>query len=117
MISLDLEMELKSETNQREHWSKKARRVKAQREHVFWAFKAERPEKPELPVYVKLTRIAPRRFDDDNLRSAFKAVRDQVSEWLGVDDADSRVEWLYEDRKGAPKEKRVIIEITAWSWE
>lgn len=116
MIQIDLDMELKSEANQREHWAKKARRVKAQREHVMWAFKAERPDKPELPVTVTLTRIAPRRFDDDNLRGAFKAVRDQVAEWLGVDDADPQVEWGYADRKGKPKEKRVIIEIGSWPW-
>lgn len=109
-------MTLKSETNQREHWASKARRVKAQRQHVAWAFKAERPDRPELPVIVKLTRIAPRRLDDDNLRAAFKAVRDQVAEWLGVDDADPQVEWHYEDRNGAPKEKRVLIEISNWPW-
>jgi hypothetical protein len=53
-----------------------------------------------LPVRVTLTRYGHKRQDDDNLRRTLKSVRDVVAEWLGVDDADKRVRWVYRDRPG-----------------
>lgn len=67
--------------------------------------------RPSLPLVVTLVRIAPRELDDDNLRGAFKAMRDAVAEWLGVDDADPRVEWAYGQKRAGPREYRVGIEI------
>ncbi len=40
-----------------------------------------------FPVVVTLSRMAPRLLDDDN--PEVKAVRDQVAEWLGVNDGDT----------------------------
>lgn len=54
--------------------------------------------KPPLPVHVVLNRVGnnKRPMDDDNLRSAFKYVRDAVALWLGVDDGDTdNVTWGY----------------------
>jgi hypothetical protein len=31
----------------------------------------------------------------DSLRSASKSVADQIAEWIGLDDADPRITWLY----------------------
>ena len=42
-----------------------------------------------------LVRCSPRKLDDDNLASAFKAIRDEVAKQLGVDDGGDRVEWVY----------------------
>jgi hypothetical protein len=50
---------------------------------------------PTWPVAVTFTRISPGYLDDDNLRGAFKAYRDGVADWLGVDDRDARVSWDY----------------------
>jgi hypothetical protein len=45
---------------------------------------------------VKFTRIGPIKLDaDDNLRYAFKTIKDQVADWLGVDDGQPNVRWLY----------------------
>ena len=60
---------------------------------------------------IVLTRISPRRFDDDNLRAAFKAVRDGVADWLGVADNDPRVTWQYRQERGQPKQHAVRIEV------
>jgi hypothetical protein len=65
--------------------------------HLRMSSFAEDP--PALPVVVTLTRIAPRRLDSDNLQGGCKAARDEVAAWLGVDDADPRVEWRYEQSK------------------
>ena len=56
-------------------------------------------ERPALPCSIRLTRCAPRTLDSDNLQAALKATRDSVAEWLGIDDADPRVRWLYEQEK------------------
>jgi len=66
--------------------------------------------RPALPCTVLMTRIAPRKLDDDNLRGAFKAVRDQVAAWLGVDDADPRVTWAYAQERGAVREYKARLD-------
>jgi hypothetical protein len=60
---------------------------------------------------IVLTRIAPRKLDTDNLASGFKAVRDGIAEWLGIDDGDSRLDWQYRQRNGGVKVYRVEVEI------
>lgn len=71
-------------------------------------------DRGELPAVVELTRISPGYLDDDNLRGAFKAHRDGVADWLGIDDRDDRVQWRYAQR-GCPLREAafsVAIEFT-----
>jgi len=83
------------------HWSVRAARVKSQRYTVAWSLRPHAP--PSLPVTVTLTRIAPRKLDaHDNLPRSFKAVADQVSEWLGVKDNNPGIKWQYSQRSGGP---------------
>lgn len=43
------------------------------------------------PNAIRFVRLAPRALDDDNLRTAFKPIRDQVCAWLaGNNSADAR---------------------------
>lgn len=86
--------------NAREHWSARARRVKAERRAVAWSLAGK--QRPPVPCTVRLTRVSPRgTADDDNLAGAMKAVRDQVAEWLGVDDKDrASVRYVYAQRRG-----------------
>lgn len=98
-----------SEANTYGHWSKRAKRAKAQREAAYLSF--TKAELPALPSVVTLIRVAPRTLDDDNLRGALKACRDGIADRLGVDDADPRVEWRYAQEKGEPKEFGVVVEI------
>ena len=97
-----------SEANVREHWSRKARRAKAQRSAAFFYVR-----KHPLPCVVTLTRVAPRVLDDDNLRGALKAVRDGVADRLGVDDGSPEVEWRYGQRRGLPRQYGVEVSIEA----
>lgn len=46
-------------------------------------------------VIVTLTRVGPRRLDDDNLAGSLKGVRDAIAAALGVDDRDPKVQWVY----------------------
>lgn len=87
------------------HWTVRAKRVKAQRQAVAWSLPRV---KPPLPVVITLCRIAPRSLDaHDNLPRAFKAVADQVAEWLGVEDRDERLTWRYSQRSAGGR--RVLL--------
>ena len=53
---------------------------------------------PKLPVIVTITRIGPRKLDDDNLAAACKYVRDQIAAIYGVDDGSDQYTWKYVQR-------------------
>ena len=96
-MTLHIPIMLYSEANQREHYMAKARRVKWQRHTVmtFLVFNIPRRRPPRKAVL--LTRLMGKRqreFDDDNIRSAFKAVRDAVAKYFRVDDG-KRCPWTW----------------------
>ena len=107
---IDVPIRTVSEANSRDHWAKKARRVKAQRDVVgmYLGIYFSQHRKPSLPCVVRLTRSGGRHLDDDNLRSALKAVRDEVAKWLNINDGGTLVKWEYAERKA--KTQSVIIE-------
>jgi hypothetical protein len=98
VLRLELPIRTVSVANQREPWHRKHARDKAQKQALALALNPL--GRPELPVIVKLTRIAERRLDDDNLRSAFKATRDYIAKvWLRSDDGDpalTGITWEYD---------------------
>lgn len=97
-----------SEANSTEHWSKKHKRHKAQKNLILLAFKIH-SLKIELPCVIKLIRLSPRLLDDDNLLSAFKFIRDEISSQLipglapGRADSDPRIKWEYNQEKSKTK--------------
>lgn len=97
-------------TNQRIHHMKLARQKRSERDAVSWSWRQARPQ-VKLPMVVKLTRVAPRELDDDNLVASCKAVRDQIAAELDVDDRDKRIKWEYAQRKGKTREYAVEIEV------
>jgi len=110
MIEVTVDMKIVSVANIRMHWAVKARLVKSQRQKAFNALCAVAAPIP-LPCTIVLTRVAPRALDGDNLQSAFKATRDGVADWLGVDDGDKRLDWQYRQRSDGVKVYRVEIEV------
>lgn len=120
MIRLTLPIRTVSEKNQREFWAKKARRVKAQRQAFALVFGAKRLTKEQFGELdsirsggkrglVTLTRIAPRTLDDDNVRQALSAFRDETAACLCIDDRDPRVTWDYAQRRGKAGEYGVEV--------
>ena len=107
MIAVRIPLQTINPLNKREHHMVRCRRVKSEREATAWAFMGQRV--PDLPVDVALTREAARTMDTDGLAASFKGVRDQVAEWLGLDDADPRVSWSYAQAKA--KGFNVLVEI------
>lgn len=76
------------------NWQARRARSRGQRAAVHKALAPYEP--PALPVEILLTRTGWNHLDEhDNLRLACKSVVDQVAEWLGVDDRDPRIRWMY----------------------
>lgn len=115
VVTFEVPLRLVNGTNAREHHFAAARRVKRQRQDFvmfarsmgFMPFvKFYTPKPPRtyaiarweppytLPLVVTITRLGPRRLDDDGATASAKHVRDQLAELLGVNDNDSRVRWI-----------------------
>ena len=100
MIVVDIPVRIISEANSRQHWRKAAARKRVHRmtARTVLQFHPKPKGEPEL-FTITLTRVAPRKLDDDNLASGFKAVRDGVADWLGIDDGSPRIKWQYAQHK------------------
>lgn len=94
-----------SEANQRCHWTVRANRFASQKATLLVALTsvgwAKSP--PFDRAEVTLTRLGGRGLDSDNLAGSFKAVRDALADWLGVDDGSDRVAWHYGQRPGGER--------------
>lgn len=122
MIKIPLQLE--SEANCSEHWTKSSKRHRMQRSVVNSYLKKYLPVIPKLPVCVTLIRYSPRQFDYDNTITAFKYVRDQVSDHVlgykysktgkrlfGRNDSSDKILWQYDIKKTTEKEEYITIEI------
>lgn len=114
VITLNLPLRTVSLTNAREHWSTKAKRARTERNvaHYAWLLREGRGLYVGEGATITLTRVGPRKLDDDNLASSLKHVRDQVAAELGVDDGSPRLRWLYEQERGVYA-VRVRVEIAS----
>ena len=97
MIQVRIPIRTVSALNAREHWRVRQRRAKSEREAVAWAMSCT--VAVPIPCVVTIIREGKGTLDDDNLQGAGKHVRDAVADWLGVNDNDKRVSWMYEQRK------------------
>lgn len=101
-----------SALNAREHWRARSRRVKKEREATAWMLLLDKTAKPAMPCTVRMTRVGPSNgLDDDAIPGACKGVRDQIAEWLGINDRDPRVKWECAQRRA--KEWGVEVEFIA----
>ncbi len=105
-----LPIKLECATNKREHWTVIAKRKQEQRmlagmyTHQVW-------RADEGNFTITITRIGLRKMDSDNLATSAKYVRDGVADALGIDDGDSRIEWVYKQEIG--REYGCKVEITS----
>jgi hypothetical protein len=100
VIVVTLPIKIVSEANLRQHWRKAAARKKLHRQTARLVLQQHaRPMGETEQFTVTLTRVAPRKLDDDNLASGFKAVRDGIADWLGIDDGSPRIRWQYAQHK------------------
>jgi hypothetical protein len=101
-VTYKLEIPLKtiSVGNSREHKFVKMGRVQKERRTValFFPWQLRGAMKYPLAVCrVKLTRFGRGTLDeDDNLPASMKAVRDEISKQLGIDDGEKRIKFAYD---------------------
>ena len=77
--------------NAREHWGKKARRAKQERQLGF----ITTPVGLSTPITVNLVRLGPRKMDDDGLAASFKNLRDGIADKIGVNDGSDLIKFSY----------------------
>lgn len=120
MAKVKIPIKIASEANNNDHWRLKSKRHMIQKAIVRSYMKLLRL--PELPATITMTRYAPRPYDDDNIRSAFKYVRDAVSEHIlgeidgkkyqaGRADNDPRLNWVYAQEKTVQEEYYITIQV------
>ena len=101
LIVVVLPLKIISEANSRDYWRKSAARKKLHRATARALLQSYARPMHAGPIGITLTRRGPRRLDDDNLASGFKAARDGVADWLGIDDGSERLTWAYAQAPGA----------------
>jgi hypothetical protein len=99
-----------SEANRRDGWQAKYRRKRKQQEDFTLLWRSAK-QKVELPATVIFTRCSCRILDDDNLRSAFKAIRDSLAKEIGIDDGSPLIKFDYRQEKIKKGEIYFTVEI------
>lgn len=99
--------------NTRHAWQASHSAKKKEREALLYGWVAAGKPKPPFPATITFVRIAPRALDEgDNLASAFKAMRDELADRLGVrDDRRGPITWAYAQERGAPNTYAVRVEM------
>lgn len=110
MITVELPIKTVAGLNAREHWRKRAARVKVEREAASWSL-LSRKWILRVPCTVTLTRLSAGTLDFDNLVGAFKGARDGVADALGVADNHPGIEWRYAQERCPRGSYGVRIEI------
>ena len=91
-----------------------ASRAKSQRTGATTMCWAKFGAPPAPPLTITITRVAPAELDTDNLAASAKHVRDGVSDWLGINDKDKRLQWRYEQEKQGKGVYGVKIRVQTW---
>ncbi len=110
LVEFVIPVEIKSEMNLREHWRTRNARFKDHKKFVALCWPRNRHNLryvPKIPVLVTLTwlRPEPQAMDDDNLAGGFKAIRDAIAGWMGVDDGMiPKIKFEYRQAEGAPSD-------------
>lgn len=127
-ISWELPIKTVSEMNSSEHWTLKRKRHRQQQLFIRLSYHRYAHD-IKVPCRVKLTRLAPRLLDSDNLPCSMKYIRDEISECIfpekggfyrtkkgtlkpkkGHADNDPRVTWIYHQEKAVNLGIRIEIE-------
>lgn len=117
MIEFTIPIRVISEANQREHWTVKNRRKKAQQGEtavaLFIAHIPQRTKPPSDKLFFTLTRHGQNALDTDNLAGSFKHVQDAIAKWFGVDDGDTeKIAFDYQQVATGKREYFVNVQIS-----
>jgi hypothetical protein len=123
MKTLKWQLPLKtvSEANCFEHYQVKSKRHRQQKRIIrLWSIENNVRATTPLPCTIKLVRLANRELDEeDNLRMAFKYVKDYIADELipglapGRADGDKRIKWEYGQEKSNLLSIRIEVSFSA----
>lgn len=88
-------MQLVSAANVHAHWRVRHKHVATERAVVRAMLGPRMPQSPTWHVVIAIRR--PRAMDTDNMAMACKAMRDEIADWLGLDDRTDRIAWTIRD--------------------
>jgi hypothetical protein len=113
---LNVDIPVRTVSNAREHHFAHARRVKLERTATFYAWREAggRPLQPGETARITLTRVGVGQLDEhENLPHSFKGCVDEIAACLGLPKQDNspRLSWAYEQRRGGPREYRVLVRV------
>lgn len=115
-VEIFLNLRTISETNNFDHWTKKHKRHKKQKNILFWAFQEVR-EFVRLPCKIKYIRYAPKELDSfENLPTSFKYLNDALCAEITGDhrpgraDGDKRITLSADQVKSKNYGVKIIIE-------
>jgi hypothetical protein len=111
-MSIEIYLPLRTRTpgNGRRHWAVDAKEAREQRNVSKLFVRGTSRVLPPFPVKVTLTRIGPRKMDQQNLGGALKHIIDGIADAYGVDDGDERWEFIFKQEKNKDYGVRVLIE-------
>ncbi len=97
--------------NQKKHWAEEYKNNSLKNTIVkMYLNNLDLFENDEEPIDICMTRVAPKRFDEDNFIFSCKALRDCIADHLlpglapGRADGDEKLKFVYDQRKGSPGE-------------
>lgn len=97
IFSIEVPIILHSPNGNYEVWQVRHSRRNAERKKVNAVLGKYEPPTllAQSTLRVRITRISSRTMDGDNLQFAAKTLRDAIASWVGLDDADKRIRWSY----------------------
>lgn len=95
-------------------YSGRFRGVKVEKTKMVKVLSPEWAKRLDSGMTVVLTRFAAKPLDDDNLRAAFKSIRDGVADVFAIRDDDPRVTFVYGQVLEPPS--RIVVRV-AWADE
>ena len=98
MLKFHIPIKLPSLANLELHWRAKTSLKEKQKQATKKVL--DKLVIPPCPLVITITRIGPKRMDDDNLSSACKYVRDEIARAVGVDDGSDIYTWVYKQEIG-----------------
>jgi hypothetical protein len=110
---LTLPLKLESRANFRGHTRSRShvKSIREQRGMTRIVLQSQ-AKKVQLPIRIKLTRIAPRTLDpNENLPMSFKSVVDGIADWLEVDDRSGLLCEYGQEKADTPNTYGCRIEI------
>ncbi len=112
-----LPIEVRSESNLREHWTKKNARKKQQQDMLWLINRADLKRWVKVykmqPILITFRKIGGRRLDRSNLPVSFKGIEDALASMMGCNDGHDHWQAAWEQQPGGAIGIGIRIEVAS----